>query len=206
MAPRAYQIGIDEVGRGALAGPVYVAAVCIPTQYRIPQLGILKLRDSKKLSPAQRERWSAWIVDTDAIWCAISWAHATTVDRINVSRAVDAAAYRAYRLLLKQRPELGSAPCQILTDGGITLPKAVPHASIIRGDEREPVIALASIAAKVRRDAYMRRCSARYPAYGLALHKGYGTVMHRTAILRHGPGALHRQSFLKKLTSPRISV
>lgn len=201
-------IGIDEVGRGCLAGPVYAAAVCMPARYR-PRHGNLPFRDSKKLTARQRETWMKWVATRPQkfsgrklrrarppIGYAVSYAVPRTIDRINITRAANRAAYRAYRLLLKKQPRLAKTPYAILTDGGLHLPPRVPHTSIVRGDERHSAIALASIIAKVRRDRRMVSYDKRYPAYAFKRHKGYGTRIHVAALRRHGPTPIHRRSFL----------
>ncbi len=190
-------IGIDEVGRGPLAGPVVVACVALPDDID-PKSSGLPLRDSKKLTKIQRAAWSAWIRKNPTIRFCIARSNPNTIDRINVSAAANRAAYRAYRKLLLLEPN-SLKHLKPKLDAGIRLPKTVPQESIIKGDEKVPAITLASILAKVARDTYMERMHERHPAYGLKENKGYGTAGHIKALKRHGPCALHRLTFIKNL-------
>ncbi len=185
-------IGIDEVGRGPLAGPVVVACVALPDSINLESSG-LPLRDSKKLTEFQRAAWNAWIRSKPAIRFCISRCSPKTIDAINISKAANRAAYRAYKKVT------GNSSAPALLDAGIKLPKTVPQKAIIRGDEKIPAIALASILAKVARDDFMKRMHTRYPAYNFKENKGYGTAVHIQALKRHGPCPLHRLTFIKKL-------
>lgn len=182
-------IGIDEVGRGALAGPVVLAAVLCRRRMRWshPELG--RIRDSKKLTPRRREIWSHYLRNHAALEWRIARVSPQVIDRINIARAADRG---AHRLVNRLRPR-GSF--WVWLDGGLRLPARIPHRSLTRGDERNPLIAAASIIAKVWRDRMMTRLDRDFPAYGFAAHKGYGTRFHRRMLRERGPSVHHRLSF-----------
>lgn len=181
-----YIIGIDEAGRGPLAGPVAVGGIKISNQ----KLNMLRgIKDSKKLSAIQREAWFAKLTSHPHIAWAVARVHQKTIDRINISQAANLAAKRVYKKLARGRPWLA------LLDGGLYLPKKFPSQTIIKGDEKIPVIAAASIIAKVTRDRMMLRLHKKYPQYRFDIHKGYGTVLHRTLIKKYGRSEVHRKSF-----------
>ena len=184
-------IGIDEVGRGALAGPVVLAAVTISGRisWRHPALG--RIRDSKKLTPRRREAWFLHLTKHPALEWRVSRVTPRVIDRINIARAANLAAHR-----LVKRTVSSHRRAFVWLDGGLALPERIPHRSLIRGDERKPLIAAASIVAKVWRDRYMARLAAEIPRYGFEIHKGYGTRYHRRMLKRHGPSAIHRRTFL----------
>lgn len=186
-------IGIDEVGRGALAGPVVLAAVALVGRisWRHPELG--RIRDSKKLTPRRREKWSRYLIGHPALSWRVARVGPVMIDCINIARAADLAAYRLVRR---------SAPANnafVWLDGGLALPPHVRHRALIRGDERKPLIAAASIIAKVWRDRHMARLATDFPAYGFEVHKGYGTRHHRRMLKRHGLSAIHRRTFCSRL-------
>lgn len=185
-------IGIDEVGRGPLAGPVVVVCVALPDTVDLKKSG-LPLRDSKKLTEKQRKAWCAWIKARKEIKYAVARSAPATIDRINISQAANHAAYRAYKKVT------GNSNTPALLDAGIKLPKTIPQKAIIKGDEKVPAIALASILAKVARDGFMERMHKRYPAYNFKENKGYGTAVHIKALKRYGPCLLHRLTFIKNL-------
>ena len=192
-----YIIGIDEVGRGCLAGPVAVAAVAVPADMRIrnPRLG--KLRDSKRLSPAKRREWARFLTKKEGVRHAVARVYPKGIDRLNISRAANRAAWRAF---LRLCPD-GTAEShpEILLDGGLYLKRKghVPGArTIVRGDEAVPAIQMASILAKVSRDGFMVKMARRYPGYGFDVHKGYATRSHREALRKLGPTPIHRLTFL----------
>jgi ribonuclease HII len=173
---------VDEAGRGPLAGPVVAAAVILPAECCLPGV-----RDSKTLSPRQREHWYAEItrVATDF---SLGVMDAAAIDRLNIREAT----YQAMRLAvagLSLRPELA------LVDGLPVPGFPVAHEALVRGDARSPLIAAASIVAKVTRDRIMAAYAALYPGYGFADHKGYGTPAHLAYLRRQGPCPLHRRSF-----------
>lgn len=173
--------GVDEVGRGALFGPVVAAAVILPADTRVRGL-----RDSKQLLREDRERL-ADIVRSRAIAVAIEEVDSETIDRINI--------YQASRMAMSSAVmRLDPQPDHLLIDA---LRLDLPHAqtSIIYGDSLSISIAAASVVAKVYRDARMRELDAAYPGYGLASHKGYATPEHREALRKLGPSILHRKSF-----------
>ena len=189
-----YIIGIDEVGRGPLAGPITVAAVAArqDTRYKIQDT---KLRDSKKLSEKQRELWFEFIKKN--LKYSIANVSHGVIDKINITQAANLAASRCLKkLLMKQRGRV-----KIFCDGGI-FPKIqntrYKIQIIIRGDEKIPAIALASIVAKVTRDKKMRKLHKKYPKYGFNKHKGYGTKKHIKAIKKHSLTDIHRKTFSKK--------
>jgi ribonuclease HII len=173
--------GVDEVGRGALFGPVVAAAVILPEGCRIPGL-----RDSKQLIREERERL-ARIVERRALAIAIEEVDAETIDRINI--------YQATRVAMTAAVcRLALTPDHLLVDA-LRLDLACAQTSIIYGDSLSISIAAASVLAKVYRDDRMRQLDRDYPVYGLASHKGYSTPEHKQALLAHGPSPLHRRSF-----------
>jgi ribonuclease HII len=180
--------GVDEAGRGPLAGPVYAAAVILD-----PAAPIAGLADSKKLSAAKRERLFD-IIRRDAKAWAIASASVEEIDRINILQA---------SLLAMQRAVAGLAPQpgRILVDGLHCPPVSMPARAIVKGDAREPAISAASILAKVARDREMQKLHAQYPHYGFNAHKGYGTAVHIAALAVHGVSPVHRRSYapVKKL-------
>lgn len=188
-----FVIGIDEVGRGALAGPVVLAALRAPEVFSWvhPRLG--PIRDSKQLTPRMRERWFEYLrKHPDLHWRVTRVGH-VVIDRINIAKAANRGAYRLARRLL---PVSGDAA--VLLDGGLSLPPVIPHQTIVKGDESEPVIAAASIIAKVWRDRFMVRLGKKFPVYEFQRHKGYGTLYHRTSIAHHGLSNVHRKTFAIK--------
>lgn len=187
-------IGIDEAGRGPLAGPVVVAGVKFrgerfPRRYK--ELGALK--DSKKLSPQRREEWFKFLADYPKIEWATAVISPKLIDSINIARAANLGAGRVYKRLS------GSKFIPAVLDGSLSLPRYIPHQTIIKGDEKFAIIAAASIFAKVKRDRIMRRLHRKYPMYGLDGHKGYGTKKHREAIKKNGLSSVHRRSFRVKV-------
>lgn len=180
--------GIDEAGRGALAGPVAAAAVILPPGVTgLPDI-LCEVDDSKQLTPAARERLFD-LVREIALTYGISLVSAQVVDEIGIVPATK----RAMTMAVAQ---LSPPADYLLIDGPIrlaTLP--LPQQPVIRGDSLCLSIAAASILAKVSRDRYMIELDARYPQYGFARHKGYGTPQHRAALASHGPSPVHRHSF-----------
>ena len=189
-------IGVDEVGRGPVAGPLCVAALQLRIKnykLRIKKTG-LKLRDSKKLSQNDREEWAmqirAWRSEGICNY-ACSYVHARAIDKIGISKSARLAVARS---LLKIKAKKSQ---QILLDGSLYAPiEFTNQKTIIKGDEKEQVIALASIVAKVYRDKYMKKMSKKYPKYGFEDHVGYGTKKHVKAIKKHGFIPIHRRTFL----------
>lgn len=196
-------LGIDEVGRGCLAGPVTVAAVALPIGYRVRGLGFrVKLRDSKKLSAKQREERSDYIRMNPKIFYAITNVYPKTIDRINISQAANLAATRALRKLYSMIGDRNARNARVFLDGGLyvnnptSIIDRLEPRTIIKGDEKFNAIKLASIVAKVHRDRIMKRNHKKYPLYGFDQHVGYGTRIHIQAIKKHGFCELHRRSFL----------
>lgn len=208
---QSYIIGIDEVGRGPLAGPVVVCAVAIPCSCK--PASILKgapLRDSKKLTPRSRALWSTAITHDARIFHSIASSSPKTIDRINITQATNRAATRALEALLASLPSRSTPTVlRVYLDGGLhvnALTICDPHLvlrieTVIKGDETIPAISFASIVAKEHRDALMRRTHKKYPAYGFDRHAGYGTRHHIIAIKQNGDTPLHRKSFLKNIVS-----
>lgn len=193
-----YIIGVDEVGRGPLAGPVIVAAVAMPKELRIRNKELGKFRDSKKLTAAKRALWADWLKLHPKINYTLSRVNPRRIERWNISRAANRAAYNACNKLIANN-QLPIASCRIYLDGGL-YPKnskvSLLSKTIIRGDEKISVIKAASILAKVQRDRFMVRLSQKYPQYGFEKHKGYGTKAHYLALKKYGPTKTHRRSFL----------
>jgi ribonuclease HII len=173
--------GIDEVGRGALFGPVVAAAVILA-----PERPVAGLNDSKLLSAGRREELAGLVRERAVAW-AVAAVDAATIDFINI--------HQASRLAMRRAVEqLATRPDYLLVDAvAVDLP--LPQQALIKGDARVHSIAAASIVAKVHRDAVMRAWHNTFPEYGLDAHKGYGTAAHLAALARLGPTPLHRRSF-----------
>jgi ribonuclease HII len=174
--------GVDEAGRGPLAGPVVAAAVILD-----PARPVAGLRDSKRLSALQRERLAGEI-RAAALAFGIGSADPVEIDRLNILQATHLAMQRAVAAL-------APAPRLVLVDGNRAPRFGVAVRTIVGGDATVPAISAASILAKVTRDALMSGFAARYPGYGFEVHKGYPTVAHRRALAELGPTDIHRQSF-----------
>ncbi len=174
--------GVDEVGRGCLAGPVVAAAVILPQNVVIPGLD-----DSKKLSPEKREQLLEEIVHK-AVALGVARVEAEEIDRLNILQA----SLQAMRLALAR---LGMKPEHVLVDGNRKPGGPFPELAVVDGDARSLSIAAASVVAKVHRDRMMVEYGQRYPQYGFASHKGYGSPEHLKALRAHGPCPLHRRSF-----------
>ncbi len=217
-----YIIGIDEVGRGSLAGPVAVAAVAIPKNFRYSKkLVPCELRDSKRLTQKQREAWYRYLTQHPSLCYSKARVYPRRIEKLNIAKAANIAALRALERLSKTQ-NLTPKTCRILLDGGLYLgntsrrvqttgqgsakkvrvhPRDVPRYSastLVRGDERIPAIQMASIIAKVSRDRFMVKLAKQYPVYGFDIHKGYGTKAHFAAIRKHGPSEAHRLTFLSR--------
>ena len=177
--------GVDEAGRGPLAGDVYAAAVILPEGLEIPGLN-----DSKKLSEKRREELAPIIKEQAAAWCIAS-ATVAEIEALNILQAALLAMQRAVAGL-KIRPEF------VITDGNQAPALPIPVQTVIGGDAKSASIAAASVLAKTARDAALRELDAQYPQYGFAAHKGYGTKAHYEAIDKYGICPAHRPSFLKK--------
>ncbi len=184
-------VGIDEVGRGPLAGPVFACAL---TVYRMPKskIQMLKIRDSKKLTPKQREEFYEILINHKQIQWGIGRASEKVVDRINVLEATKLAMKRAVKNLEKK---LNRKTDFLILDGRIKLNLDIHQKSIIKGDNKVFSCAAASIIAKVKRDKLMRKQHKKYPQYGFISHKGYGTKKHMAMLAELGPCKIHRKSF-----------
>ena len=196
-----YIIGIDEVGRGPLAGPVTLCAVRVEAgMYKklqknkdLPALG----RDSKKLSKKEREKYSKILCDL-ALEGKLQF---TIVMQNNVVIDTKGLSFAIKKALAGCLQKVGATEKDsVLLDGGLKAPSEFTNQqTIIKGDEKHPVIAWASILAKVHRDNYMTKMAKKYPEYGFEKHMGYGTKVHRDVIKKYGPSPLHRKSFLTNL-------
>lgn len=185
-------VGIDEVGRGPLAGPVAVGALCATRKTLSAFRGI---KDSKQLSPLQREEWHARMTSfsREELRFAVSFVSADIIDNKGIVFAIRLALSRSLRKL-----HVAPNECRVLLDGGLQAPmKYVSQETIIRGDAKKTVIAMASVAAKVLRDRHMVRLHKKYPEYNFAAHKGYGTKAHYLALKKHGLSREHRKSFCR---------
>ena len=178
--------GVDEAGRGPLAGPVFAAAVILPEGCIIEGID-----DSKKLSEKKREQLFDEICEK-AIAYSIQSIDEKTIDKVNILNAVFLAMNNAV-------DNLSPSPDYVIVDGNIIKGMTLPHETVIKGDANSISIAAASILAKVSRDRLIKELSDKYPEYNLAKHKGYGTKEHIEAIKKYGPSEIHRLSFLTKI-------
>ncbi len=189
-------VGIDEVGRGPLAGPITLCACRVESDFDFSHFK--KIKDSKKLSPQKRRQWFEKISALRAdglVTFALSSVSAEEIDSKGLSHCVK----KAVRNILD---ELAASPLEteIRLDGSLYAPQEfIFQKTIIKGDEKEPIIAAASIIAKVSRDKMMEDFAREYPLYGFEEHKGYGTAAHKKAIRAYGISPIHRKSFLKKI-------
>ncbi len=175
--------GVDEVGRGPLAGPVVACAVILPRDFCLKGLN-----DSKKLTPLQRERFYELLTTSEKIRWAVAWRDNRAVDRLNILRAT----YEAMREAVTLLP----APVDHALVDGRSIPQfPVPHTAIVGGDGISLSIAAASVIAKVTRDRFMKAADVQYPEYGFRDHKGYTTAQHLRQLRKHGPCPLHRFTF-----------
>jgi ribonuclease HII len=180
--------GLDEAGRGALAGPVAVGAVILPNDKTLLSGALAGVRDSKQMTPRERESLAPRIKETALTW-SLAFASAEEIDSEGIVRATRLAALRALQ-------ELSVFPQYLLTDFRLELPQLdISQAALVKGDARCLSIACASVLAKTGRDAYMRQLDSEYPNYGLGKHKGYGTQAHRSALRRWGYSSVHRKTF-----------
>jgi len=175
--------GVDEAGRGALAGPVVAAAVVLPEKFRHRQLN-----DSKQLLPERREEIYQELIENPAIAWAVGVVDSIEIDAINILRATHKAMRAAIEALSLQ-------PDHVLIDGLPVVPFPLPQTAVIDGDCFSLSIAAASVIAKVTRDTIMRDFCARFPEYCFSQHKGYGTELHLIKLHEHGPCPIHRRSF-----------
>lgn len=211
-----FLIGIDEVGRGPIAGPVAIGVVKLKVEsLKVNTEWGRGFKDSKKLSPKARGAWFEKIKEArNEGWLeyAVAFVAPSVIDKKGVVHAISAAITRALKDIDFSGPQLrGQASkygeVRVLLDGGLRAPAHYKdQETIIRGDEKELVIALASIVAKVMRDKRMVALAKKFPHHGFEQHKGYGTRAHYAAIKKHGITPHHRKSFLGDLRSRRISV
>lgn len=183
--------GIDEAGRGPLAGPVCAAAVILP-----PDFNTGLLNDSKKLNEKKRDELEKLIRETAVF--GIGWASNTEIDDINILQATFLAMKRAWNNLISDHPELSGEDILLQIDGNRNPKIGPPSETVVKGDAKIPQIMAASILAKTARDRFMREADKTYPGYGFAVHKGYPTKSHREAISKLGFCPIHRRTFTVK--------
>ncbi len=193
--------GVDEAGRGPLAGPVVAAAAILPPRWAESGLPaeLASLNDSKQLTEAQREKYFEFLTACAEIEFGIALVDAGVIDEINILQAT-------HRAMNDALAKLNPLPPHALVDGRPVKTLRVPQTAIVKGDARSYSIAAASVLAKVTRDRLMLEYDAQFPAYGFAGHKGYGTAKHLAAIAQHGACPIHRMTFapLKQLESKLI--
>ena len=186
-----YIAGLDEAGRGALAGPVSVGAVILPNDKSLLSSNLSGARDSKQMTPRMRDTLAPLIRKVALAW-AVGFATSEEIDMQGIVRATRLAAIRALH-------QFTITPQYLLTDFRLELPQLeIAQMSLVKGDARCLSIACASILAKTERDALMRELDSQYPGYGLGKHKGYGTQAHRSAMMRLGLSEIHRKTFRLK--------
>ena len=183
--------GVDEAGRGPLAGPVYAAAVILKEDALIDGIN-----DSKKLSEKKREELYDKIIENSIAYSVYS-VDEKVIDEVNILNATHMAMNGAV-------DNLSTKADYVLIDGNSIKNMETPHETVVKGDAKSISIAAASILAKVSRDRYITEISEKYPEYGFEKHKGYGTKVHNEAILKYGPSPIHRKTFLKKLLGDKI--
>ena len=183
--------GLDEAGRGALAGPVAVGAVILPNDPYLTET-LRGVRDSKQMTPLQRARLAPRIQVAAQTW-GIGFASSQEIDSLGIVPATRLAALRALE-------ELSVLPNYLLTDFHLELPELdIPQTALVKGDQKSLSIAAASVLAKTSRDNLLRELNEQYPGYGFARHKGYGTLFHRNAIMQLGFSEIHRKTFTVKI-------
>lgn len=193
-----YFIGVDEVGRGPVAGPVYVCALFISVEnleILLADVGKLPLRDSKKLTETMRKKWFGKITeyaDKGFLRYVVSKASAKEIDDKGIAVCIKASVKNSVTKIGADKETT-----KVFLDGGLSIGEHFVEESVIKGDETIPVISLASIVAKVLRDQEMVELGIQYPEYQFEKHKGYGTKAHLDAISRHGLTEMHRTTFLK---------
>ena len=190
--------GVDEAGRGPLAGPVVAAAVILPARWANGGFDerLVDLNDSKQLTEAQRENFFQIITTHPDLRYAIAIVDAATIDRINILQAT-------HRAMNEALANLQPQPQHVLVDGRPVKSMTLPQTALVKGDSRSYSIAAASVLAKVTRDRLMLEYDAKFPGYGFAIHKGYGVPQHLTAIEKIGPCPIHRMSFAPLKTKER---
>jgi len=215
-----YIIGIDEVGRGPIAGPVAVCAFLCKSDFfenlsefrPVPensQVGITevvydklpKLKDSKKLTKIGREKWFEYLkIAKDAGFCdfEVSYVSAENIDKFGINKCIKKSLTTSLlKVMMKSKEIIKPEEVFVFLDGGLEAPEEfINQETIIRGDELNPCISCASIVAKVSRDKIMTNLAEEYPGYGFEKHAGYGTKSHYSAIKKHGQSPIHRKSFI----------
>lgn len=205
-----YLIGIDEVGRGPLAGPVAVCASMIKFEAerklsqrlrnRFSKKDLPALRDSKKLTENGRDEWLKHLVKDGNVTFSLSYASAVEIDKRGIAVCIKSLV-NTNLSNLKKKANFKYEDVLVLLDGGLKAPKEYLHQeTIVKGDDKEPIISFASIYAKVKRDGLMKRLAVVFPQYGFDQHKGYGTKAHISAIKKHRATIQHRRSFLKNVS------
>jgi ribonuclease HII len=195
-----YVIGIDEVGRGPLAGPVAVCAFAMP--YGYDQKVFVGVKDSKKLSKIAREKWAkiaGEMKKNKKCFHSVCFTGHKIIDQKGIVKAIKMALGRALKKVLVEI-SCGPEECEVLLDGSLKAPKIFSfQETIIKGDSKVQIISLASVVAKVKRDKKMTILAKKYPNYGFEIHKGYGTSYHYKQIKKLGLSEIHRRSYLKNL-------
>ncbi len=196
-----YIVGVDEVGRGPLAGPVYVCSCMISVDILedIVQGIDLPIRDSKKLTENMRNKWFAFLKEKKKqglVQYEIAGVSASEIDKKGIAMCISHAVSHSLKKLVQEEDR---AQTLVLLDGGLKAPPEFAQQTIIKGDEKEAVIAFASILAKVLRDEYMTSLHRKFPHYGFDSHKGYGTAKHMDAIRTFGTIQEHRVTFLRNI-------
>jgi len=196
-----YIVGVDEVGRGPLAGPVYVCAckIAVDALEDLVTGTDLPIRDSKKLTEKTRKKWFEYLQQKKKdriVSYVVSGVSAKEIDSKGIAVCIKYAVNQSVRNLVDEKDRSKSL---VLLDGGLVAPPEFAQQTIIRGDEKEAVISFASILAKVLRDEYMTDLHKEYPHYGFSDHKGYGTAKHMDAIRKFGTIKEHRVSFLRNI-------
>ena len=190
-------VGLDEAGRGSLAGPVVAAAVSIISNFKFQIAKFKKLKDSKKLAPKERKKFYNLILRDPNIEWGIGKVSEKIIDRINIFQAAKLAMKRAVKNLNRKLEIANFKKIDFLIlDGNFKLDLPIPQKSIVKGDEKVLSCALASILAKVTRDRIMEKYAKRFPKYGFEKHKGYATKFHLKMLKKYGPCKIHRKSFL----------
>ena len=192
--------GVDEAGRGPLAGPVVAAAVILPATWATGGFDarLVDLNDSKQLTEAQRENFFQIITTHPDLRYAIAIVDAATIDRINILQAT-------HRAMNEALAQLQPQPQHVLVDGRPVKTMTLPQTALVKGDSRSYSIAAASVLAKVTRDRMMLEFDKKHPGYGFAIHKGYGVPQHLAAIEKLGPCPIHRMSFAPlKTKQPKL--
>lgn len=188
-------VGVDEVGRGPLAGPVMVGVFCVPVNY--DQKHLKGVKDSKQLTEKKREEINTFLCEEkkrNNIRFETAFVTASKIDEWGMARSVQTAIARALKRL-----QLNPKTTHVLLDGLLKAPnKYIHQETIVKGDQKEVLIGAASIVAKVRRDELMKKYARMFPCYGFDIHKGYGTRLHSEAIKKNGLCTLHRKSFTKR--------